>query len=149
MPSTRSACSTRISDHAIRKQLASGRSEHRQQRRARGREHQAAANPIEQVHTQVGFELGDVLGDSWGGVALCGSCGRNRAALGDLGERFQMRKIHHHNETFGSTNRSELFVSIWTGQSVAMTNMDVLDLHGLWVPIVTPFDRHGDLDVAQ
>jgi 4-hydroxy-tetrahydrodipicolinate synthase len=30
-----------------------------------------------------------------------------------------------------------------------MTIMDFTDLHGLWVPVVTPFDRHGDVDLAS
>ncbi len=32
---------------------------------------------------------------------------------------------------------------------VAMSTMDSTDLHGLWVPIVTPFDSHGDVDIAS
>jgi 4-hydroxy-tetrahydrodipicolinate synthase len=30
-----------------------------------------------------------------------------------------------------------------------MTTMDSTDLQGLWVPIVTPFDRHGDVDLVS
>jgi len=30
-----------------------------------------------------------------------------------------------------------------------MTRLDATDLRGLWVPIVTPFDRHGELDVVS
>jgi len=30
-----------------------------------------------------------------------------------------------------------------------MTTLDPIDLHGLWVPIVTPFDRHGDVDAGS
>jgi 4-hydroxy-tetrahydrodipicolinate synthase len=31
----------------------------------------------------------------------------------------------------------------------AMTTMDTVDLRGLWVPIVTPFDRSGDVDLVS
>jgi 4-hydroxy-tetrahydrodipicolinate synthase len=30
-----------------------------------------------------------------------------------------------------------------------MTTTDSIDLRGLWVPIVTPFDRHGDVDIVS
>lgn len=30
-----------------------------------------------------------------------------------------------------------------------MDTNDSIDLHGLWVPVVTPFDRHGDVDVVS
>lgn len=30
-----------------------------------------------------------------------------------------------------------------------MATMDSADLQGLWVPIVTPFDRHGDVDIVS
>jgi 4-hydroxy-tetrahydrodipicolinate synthase len=30
-----------------------------------------------------------------------------------------------------------------------MTTTDSTDLQGLWVPIVTPFDRHGDVDIVS
>ncbi len=35
------------------------------------------------------------------------------------------------------------------GHCVAMTTLDSTDLQGLWVPIVTPFDRHGEVDILS
>jgi 4-hydroxy-tetrahydrodipicolinate synthase len=44
-------------------------------------------------------------------------------------------------------SESELFISTGVGHDRWMTTMTAVDLRGLWVPIVTPFDSTGDVDV--
>jgi 4-hydroxy-tetrahydrodipicolinate synthase len=50
-------------------------------------------------------------------------------------------------EAYGIGDRSELFFPDLVHHSVVMATMNARDLRGLWIPIVTPFDSAGDVDL--